>query len=621
MRRTKSRRRKRTTPPSGTRRRRSPENTAGRHEQATLERGSIGEFIVMLYRTTAVLAPRNCPGWPPDLFAVAGAILQHTGEYRRVLQPAETPEDPIGDLEDWQEARRAGAEWREALNRSIANGDDFDHLGRALTRSPVRRWWGIVVEHSGISIADVGTYPQLLRALVQLLLAADEACVGIAAAKRTLSTNADGAEDETADAFRAAAEFCLANVNDGRSLCKNVRPEVACVLPKVHTPQSGLTLRSLSHNLALCRSSEVRAFWTIAPEAERRNFTSLNLLLLPWPKEIRTTDFRVVTELPPNVGVLARNALYQEFAPRRVSPRQFALDVENAINEARKRAGEIHGLVFPELSMDIGQYLAVERVAWRNGLLLIAGVQQSRGWRRNLVVMQPLGLLESGSARRSSRGLEDRLGRNRIGQSKHHRWCLDRSQILQYELGGQLPASRRCWEYIDIPARDLNFVSLGTWLTWCTLVCEDLARQDPTAEIIRSVGPNLLIALLMDGPQLRKRWPARYATVLADDPGTSVLTLTSLGMARRSRALEELGTPRNSSETPTVVALWNDRIHGMREIALSGNDDACVLSLVCHTEEEFTADAHTDGINGHFVVYAGHVAFDSCKLRRPGSRG
>jgi hypothetical protein len=31
--------------------------------------------------------------------------------------------------------------------------------------------------------------------------------------------------------------------------------------------------------------------------------------------------------------------------------------------------------------------------------------------------------------------------------------------------------------------------------TWSVLICEDLARQDPAADLIRAVGPNLLIAL------------------------------------------------------------------------------------------------------------------------------
>jgi hypothetical protein len=72
-----------------------------------------------------------------------------------------------------------------------------------------------------------------------------------------------------------------------------------------------------------------------------------------------------------------------------------------------------------------------------------------------------------------------------------------------------------------------------------------------------------------------------------------------------------LGTPRTENGSPAVVALWNDRIYGMREIALSKEEDACVLNLVCHSEQEFTADAHPDETQGHFVVYAGHVPFST----------
>jgi 5-methylcytosine-specific restriction enzyme A len=66
---------------------------------------------------------------------------------------------------------------------------------------------------------------------------------------------------------------------------------------------------------------------------------------------------------------------------------------------------------------------------------------------------------------------------------------------------------------------------------------------------MRSVGPNLVVALLMDGPQLTARWPARYASVLADDPGSSVLTLTSLGMCLRSRSTTAPAAPK---EFPVV---------------------------------------------------------------------
>jgi len=242
--------------------------------------------------------------------------------------------------------------------------------------------------------------------------------------------------------------------------------------------------------------------------------------------------------------------------------------------------------------------------------LLVAGIRapgdaQSNGMPLNLCAVQPLGLTEvPETALRRARALWDETRRVQL---KHHRWCLDRDQVLQYGLGGRLPASRDCWERIFVGERQVNFVTLGSWLTLCVLICEDLARQDPVAEVIRSVGPNLVFALLMDGPQLKKRWPARYASVLAEDPGSSVLTMTSLGMAKRSRARDiDTDTSRDRSRT---VALWRDAIFGEREIDVEPGHNACVLSLVCRSTSEYTIDGRGDNAQAHFPVFAGAYSF------------
>lgn len=45
----------------------------------------------------------------------------------------------------------------------------------------------------------------------------------------------------------------------------------------------------------------------------------------------------------------------------------------------------------------------------------------------------------------------------------------------------------------------------------------------------------------MDGPQLGSRWPGRYAGVLADEPGCSVLTFTCADRRFIKRAFREAG--------------------------------------------------------------------------------
>jgi hypothetical protein len=134
----------------------------------------------------------------------------------------------------------------------------------------------------------------------------------------------------------------------------------------------------------------------------------------------------------------------------------------------------------------------------------------------------------------------------------------------------------------------MEVVDLGGGATSTALICEDLARQDEVAEIIRGIGPTTVFALLLDGPQIASRWSSRYASVLADDPGSTVMALTSLGMARRSRP--ENATPSRS------IALWKDAERGLREIELSPDADAVLLVTSEGRETAWTADGrrHAD---------------------------
>jgi len=257
----------------------------------------------------------------------------------------------------------------------------------------------------------------------------------------------------------------------------------------------------------------------------------------------------------------------------------FPLDrFERVLRASKAQADEIHGVVLPELAVtdtdlpEIWKRLA----AAFPGAFLIAGTGaapvKKEFYSKNEVACW------FGSPRK---GVP-----LPISQKKHHRWLLDSSQLQQYgltpRLGGQL-----LWENIGLGARELKFFPLTGSLTLCFLICEDLARPDPIGDLIRAVGPNLVIALLMDGPQLTHRWAARYAAALADDPGSSVLSLTSIGMAR-------LSTPLGKPES-RVVALWKDASRGPFEIELPQDADALVLNLSLDQTEEWSADGRSDG--------------------------
>jgi len=284
---------------------------------------------------------------------------------------------------------------------------------------------------------------------------------------------------------------------------------------------------------------------------------------------------------------------------------RFKQRLRTAIKIARRNARRIDAIVFPELALSIEEYRAASQIAVEKDTMLIAGVRipGTRGEQSiNACTVQAAGSMPAGHFDRLSA-----LPPLKFVQSKHHRWCLDPAQMRAYQLAGQITSLQDVWEGTQIWSRELHFVTLGSWMTWSVLICEDLARQDPAADLIRAVGPNLLIALLMDGPQLRGRWPSRYASVLAEDPGTSVLTLTSLGMAERSRPFLQ-GTGQRAGPVRSI-ALWRDVESGEHEIILDAGDNACVLNLVCRTKSEFSADDPLNGQPAHFPVFARFASF------------
>ena len=244
--------------------------------------------------------------------------------------------------------------------------------------------------------------------------------------------------------------------------------------------------------------------------------------------------------------------------------------VRKLIKEAKREVGDVNAVILPELAVRATQLSAIKKVLKEESVFgLLAGTQDKNKNYAHLARLE-----QSGGSWRVQE------------QHNHHRWCIDESQIRQYHLGSSLHPSSRWWENIDIAPRQINFLVANGWLTLCALICEDLARAEPGLATIRAVGPTLVIALLLDGPQLEARWPGRYASVLADDPGSSVLSLTALGMAERSRPS---GMPASR-----VIALWKDARTGSSEIELDPGAEGVVLTLCAEYEEEWTADGRND---------------------------
>lgn len=490
--------------------------------------------------------------WPPRMFALAASLLRVRGAYVDVLR--DWPRLHAAGGPSWHDRMQTiGRQWRSSVSSNGA------------APAEVTAWWMALVASAHRKTADIESDRSLTEILLSLVAAADEACFGAGFP----STDAEN------DAFLREASLRLATHS---TLCPELAIDRVLVLPKQHTPRSGLTLRSLTHHLSVHFGPEVRVEWlTLTPDFASREAarTSFNVLAVPWPLQVSPRQFRPAAPDHGSLHEMPRRFGFVEFDPDR-DPAAATTIVE-LIEAARRDCGRVDAVVLPELALSQADYLAVRDAVVAEGCIFIAGVCRPPA--------------TAGSLAENLVAFDARIGPApvHLEQTKHHRWRLDRSQIEMYSLAGRLDPNREWWEHTALGQRRLHFVSLSDELTICFLICEDLARQDPVAEIVRSVGPNLVIALLMDGPQLGVRWPARYATVLADDPGSSVLTLSSVGMVDLTRA------PRGVKPSRSV-ALWKDaRSAEAVELELPQGAEALLLSLYSESVEECTADGRGDG--------------------------
>jgi len=524
----------------------------------------VGDYVKQI--APEIWESYRMPAWPPDAFAIAASLLQKSGAYTYAISswpPKEYARSPNRWVSD---IRQLGKQWREAAS---SNQD---------LPSALARWWKIIRDRDGLPVYLLRDDPDLSAALLELCAAADEASVGAG-----IPGDISGKTGE--DPFGNEAKNLLApRLKKGSTLCRYIPGSKLRVLPKLHTPQSGITMRSLTHNLALCPAEDVEALWYILPT--QPEFRVLNLLLIPWPEIVTPSCFRPLEQARCDLLNMPGDYGFFTYSPAR-PPLEIGKQVMSIFERAAELSGQIDGVVLPELALTGSQRQELRTKIMERDAFLISGINEP-----------------------PSRG--DRCGKNYLAfdvpinppefvseliQDKHHRWLLDKRQIVQYSLADQLDPGRFWWEHIGIGHRSLAFVALRPWLTVCTLICEDLARQDPIAELLRAVGPNLVVALLMDGPQLGSRWPARYATVLAEDPGSSVLTLTSIGMSLLSR-------PPDFPEPSRVIALWKDALGGRPvEISMPPEAEAMVLTLTVKYKEEWTADGRSDGgVSGYPVL-------------------
>jgi hypothetical protein len=509
--------------------------------------------------------------WPPDVFALTNVLLGRSEAFRFALSPLVGVRWPPAGAADWSSAVvDAGRDWGAWVE---------DPRGPA--PAALAEEWSVALERADLpleALAD-GRDWRVCQALLTLHAIADEACAGLG--------SASACTDLRGTTYRGRARELLARTG---SLAR-FPPRLVRVLPKIRTAPTG---RASFARYACVEGSGLEARWHKLPARHpgtdpRAEF--VNFLLLPWPLRVRESDFRPVEG---TVQRLEREPFgFFEFAP---SERLDTDLLDRVLTAARDEVESVDVVVLPECAVDASEIDELEAVLDRHGVIyLTAGVRQSSPhpgrFGENWVHTGVNPRLGKGG------GPPDGPGRQwfHIRQSKHHRWSLDESQIYQYHLGGALHPRVQWWEAMDVPRRSVQFLTLGEEITVVSLVCEDLAENDQVAEVIRDVGPTGVITVLLDGPQLTSRWAARYASVLADDPGSAVLTLTSFGMVQRSRP--------GRLDPSTVVALWKDPERGLREIPLESGAQAVLLTACGSPATRRTAD-------GRWPVDTGTHLFD-----------
>ena len=500
--------------------------------------------------------------WPPDIFALTDVILEHSEAYRFAVSPPFGRRWPPGPNPDWSDGVASVAfQWR-------AWAED----GQWPPPELIAQQWQILLEEAARPLEELasGEAWRLCEALLTLHALADEACAGMGASAHVPAA--------TGWNTRARAGELLAR---NGSLARIPRDRLR-VLPKVRTATGGISCRSLSRYVCV-RGTRVDAVWHKAP-ARRRGTAQqhANVLLLPWPLRIRARDFRPVSESVQR----AENEPFGFFAYAPSEELDFDL-LDRALTAALDEVESVDAIVLPEAAVSPDELDELERVLARHRVtILVAGVREPAP-----------GVDEPFPVNWVHLGVNIAGRWWRYHQNKHHRWYLDGHQIDQYHLGGALHPSVRWWEATQVPPRAVQFIELAEGITFVAVVCEDLARLDEVADLLRAVGPTLVVTILLDGPQLTTRWTARYATVLADDPGSAVLTLTAYGFVRRSR-------PAGLPASP-VVALWNDPTDGFREIALENGTQGILLSTAVGRTRRRSSDGRMPVDNAAELLVAG----------------
>jgi len=501
---------------------------------------------------TLEISPRTRPDWsfaprtPEDVFAAAGVLLETSGVLSFFGVPSGGPHRDFPKLSLSKVEQEKCVDVGEAWNASLDETPEF-----------VQQLWAELRDYSHFPLnyqayrfrSDNQTYKNRnywWSAAYKLFVVSDCACKNFGFSPLIRKSETRDGEMWSVSIQALASNSSRSTMFNGKSfvlpssLAPQADTDVVCVKPKALIPTVGSGTRVFSSNLALLPPRGlVRTQWIVGPEdAGASSDDGLNILAIPFPYQFSDDEFDVKelgmgpNEKPVRVFKLKQSWLDDDpFA-------KFLRDTGQMLAECSEKEKRIvHGVILPELALNKLRFAEfAEFVKSQNPHLefIVSGASEnceSDPVEGNYVWVRRYIPQKSGQYTKSDDYIE-------VSQSKHHRWNLSGSQIKGYALdykGNNGLSEASHWENFAGRPRELNFVAYRRRSVFCSIVCEDLARSEPCHDIIRAVGPNLLFALLMDGPQIEQRWGAKYSSLFSDDHGCAVMTLSSLALVELSQ--------------------------------------------------------------------------------------
>ncbi|WP_281544949.1 hypothetical protein [Grimontia sp. SpTr1] len=523
--------------------------------------------------------------WPMNTFHLIARIFDTYDVYQKVVS-IENKSDEIEQLVTGRHART----WPMALLRSESrNSVDisprfYNLLYRAFGPSKVKTQIDVLLKD-----------PKYLNLLFELYVASDACGYQIQQSIRRSSSRLISRYTEKLISRKQRS------IISSLSQCDK---SYGVVQFKSHTPQAGISLNSLSHDLAYIKPGiEVTAL--VGSSTKSEGSCEFDILILPWPLEVKNDNFQLDDKPTLQMGEEFGFFSYQNLQP--ITSEMLVYAIESA-GESMPNL-----VVIPEC--------AVASTEKRSLLLSIRSHFSERNIFPPVIIFGVFG--EGTSTTSYGENSLELFYQNRFvgmyvaeNQQKHHRWALDAAQLNTYGLGDVLSTDKiKWWENCATGERKLiSYRDENVHI--CPLICEDLARQDPIAPILRALGPDLVIALLLDGPQIPQRWPGTYAKMLTEEPGSSVLSISPYGMTRRSTGDIDPKTNKNF-EPSSNVALWSEAGGKRQEIELEAGRIGVLLSLKVEEAMQWSADGR--GEIKRKLIYSSHQSVgDTTELEKIG---